>query len=596
MDFSFFTSEFYFSFFYILSFLVPAILILLVGIKRNYDLKFLLLTLATITIFSIIGSRLFTIPIEEWTSIFNSSLSINYNGRSAIGALLFGLIALLISQKIICFKKPILDVYAFTAPIGLAIQKLGCFFIGCCYGNVTDSVFGVHYIKGTHAHFNHWVSNLIDDDALFSLSVHPVQLYETAGLFVIAYIVWSTRNFWKKNGSSLLFGIALLMFFRFSIEFVRDAAASPFNKYYLLGVRAFQWTLLSIGIISATFLIIYEKYLKINLFKVEKPYLNHNYSIHFIMVISLVIYAFQELFTIYEFGVILINIAPAIVVTAIFVYKNNLTLKKYLIGFTFLIFPFILISQSIPTEQGEVIKYKRVDIGTSFGSLVGDIAFNPTATECGTSYDHEYYKYKYTVGGVGFSQISNQEKATFTYGANLYGGSNKEINLTSGTEKSFFVYGVNPFASYNMKWIGAGGGFQLGNLRWFPLGASEAINFENGMKTATILPEFYLRVGRRDILDIKYAYGFSFPSPFPSQTQEFSIGSGFSLKEDYSLRYGFLQAPDAQFVSAEGLFNEKLGFKFSYIFNTEGFYGEKNSDTRLIFGLNYRFDFENNKK
>jgi len=59
------------------------------------------------------------------------------------------------------------------------------------------------------------------------------------------------------------------------------------------------------------------------------------------------------------------------------------------------------------------------------------------------------------------------------------------------------------------------------------------------------------------------------------------------------LRYGYLWGPNAKFISAEGLFNEKLGFKFSYIFDTEGIGGgEMDSSTRLVFGLNYRFDFE----
>jgi len=593
MEFSFFTTDVYFSFFYILSFIIPAILILLVGIKRNYDVKYLLITLVTITVFSVIGSRLFTIPIQEWSSVFNSNLSVNYNGRSAIGALLFGLIALFISQKIIGFKKPIIDVYAFTTPIGLGIQKLGCFFIGCCYGNVTDSFLGVAYMKGTHVHFDHWVSNLIDENALFSLDVHPVQLYETVGLFIIAFTIWKTRNFWKKNGSSLLFGIAFLMIFRFSIEFVRDAASSPFNKYYILGVRAFQWALLSTGIISGIILLIYEKYLKINLFQYQKSSINPNYPIHFILIITFIIYAFQELFTTYEFGVILIKLVPAIILTAIYVNRNNTLLKKLYIGSALLIIPFILISQSIPDKQEEVKRYKRVDVGMSFGNLEGEIAYNPQQGECGTTYDREEYQYKYTVGGLGFSQISKKEKATFTYGVNLHAGSNKEINIDTGNEKSFFVYGVNPFASYNRKWIGVGGGFQLGNLRWVPSKTSESINFEDGMKTSPILPEFYFRVGPRNILDIKYAYGFNFPSPFPAQTQELSIGSGFSLKEDYSLRYGYLWGPNAKFISAEGLFNEKLGFKFSYIFDTEGIgAGEIDSSTRLVFGLNYRFDFE----
>jgi len=593
MTFSLFSPDFYFSFFYILSFIVPAILILIVGIKRKYNLNFLLLTLTTITVFSVIGSRLFTIPFEEWKTVFDLNLSINYNSRSAIGALLFGLIALVISQKVFAFKKPIIDVYAFTTPVGLGIQKIGCFIMGCCYGNITDSVFGVNYMKGTHVHFDHWMSNLIEENALVSLSVHPVQLYETIGLFIIAFTIWKTRKYWKKNGSSILFGIALLMIFRFSIEFVRDAASSPFNKYYILGVRAFQWALLTVGVICAILLLFYEKYLKINLFNDQTPSVKSNYSIRFILIISFVIYAFQELFTVYEFSVIIIKLIPAIILTAIYVYRNDMVLKHRLVGSALLIIPFILISQSVPEKSEVVKKYKRVDIGTSFGNFEGDIAYNPQEGECGTSYTHEDYQYKYTVGGGGFALVSKNGKATTTYGLNLHAGSNKETNLETGTEKSFFVFGVNPYASYNTKWVGVGGGAQFGNLRWVPSKASDDSTFEDGMKTSPVLPEFYFRVGPRHILDIKYAYGFNFPSPFPAQTQEFSIGSGFSLKEDYSLRYGFLMAPSAKFVSAEGLINDQFGFKFSYIFDTEGIGGgEVDSSTRLVFGLNYRFDFE----
>jgi len=594
MEISSINTDLYFAFFYTLSFVVPAILILLVGIKRKYNLNFLLLTLVTITVFTVIGSRLFTIPIEEWKSVFNLNLGIYYNSRSAIGALLFGFIALVISQKIFGFKKPILDVYAFTTPIGLGIQKIGCFFMGCCYGNITDSVFGVNYMKGSHVHFDHWMSNLIEENALSSLNIHPVQLYETVGLFIIAFIIWKTREFWKKNGSSVLFGIALLMIFRFSIEFVRDAASSPFNNFYLLGIRSFQWALLSVGIICGILLLIYEKYLKINLFQKQKSFINLNHSIHFILIISLIIYVFQELFTVYEFSVIIIELIPAIIITSVVVFKQNVLIKNRLVGSMLLVIPFILISQSVPKKLDSIKKYKRVAIGTSFGNFEGDIAYNPQEGECGTSYTHEDYQYKYTVGGGGFALVSKKGKATTTYGLNLHAGSNKETNLETGIEKSFFVFGVNPYASYNTKWIGVGGGAQFGNLRWIPSRPSDDSTFEDGMKTSPVLPEFYFRVGPRHILDIKYAYGFNFPSPLPAQTQEFSIGSGVSLKEDYSLRFGVLMAPNAKFVSAEGLINDQFGFNISYIFDTEGIGGgEVDSNTRLVFALNYRFDFEN---
>ncbi len=587
-----FTPEFLFSFFYILSFVMTLVLVLIIGLKRKYDLKSLLLTLTTISLLSIVGSRLMTIPISAWAHLFDSNLSYEYNGRSALGALIFGLFGLLLSQRIFKFKKPIFDIYAWVAPLGLGLQKIGCFFMGCCYGKISDVFWTVSYPKGTQAHFNHWSSNYIESDGLTSLSVHPVQLYEMILLFLISFIVFKTIKNWKKNGSAMLFSLLLFSVFRFFIEFLRDPASSQFNESFFMGVRMLQWIILIIGLSVSILLLYYEKSKVVELFYKQGKKKNVGMYILYIISISFAMYFFQELLSKYEFIVLAFILIPTIFIVGYAVYENKLARKYRIIASCLLLTPFLLIAQSIPGSSTDVKKYKRIDIGTSIGSFQNEIAYNPQVGECGTSYIHELYEYKYRMGGVGYSQIVKKGNTMTTYGVNLHAGNNKEINITNNTEKSTFIYGVNPFVSLEKKWIGIGGGVQVGNLRWIPHEKIDEASFEDGTKSSPVTPEFYFRIGRPHILDFKYAYGFSFPSPFPSQTQAISLGTGFGLKEDYRFRYGYMKSPNAKFIAAEGLINKNLGISATYIFDTENFYGEiVGSETRFVFGLNYRFDY-----
>ena len=97
--------------------------------------------------------------------------------------------------------------------IGHAFGRLGCFFVGCCYGKVTNSFLGVK--------FPHLAEK-----------VHPTQLYEAAFLFILfavcSYLLLK-KNF-KHNMSVYLVGYGI---FRFLIEYVRgDERGELFLKIF----------------------------------------------------------------------------------------------------------------------------------------------------------------------------------------------------------------------------------------------------------------------------------------------------------------------------------------------------------------------------
>ncbi len=585
----------YFTLFYLLAFAFMFIMVIRFSLKKEYPLRSVFLMLATITIFTVIGSRLFTIPINEWGNIINADISVHYNNRSAIGGLLFGLIVLVISQRLFGFNRPILDLYAWLVPIGFGIQKIGCFFNGCCYGKPSDIFWAVQYPKGSQAHFNQWSANLIDPDALLSMSVHPVQLYEVLLFFTIAYLVWKTHKIWKKSASALLFGFFLFFSIRFFIEFIRDPNSSQFNIHYLWGLRLFQWIILALGLIFGLILLWYEKYLKSDIIKVNHKLGVIKMDVCYILTLSILVYSFKGLFSQYEFVVVWMKFIPAVALTLYFIFTDNRVKKYRLVSSSLLLVPLFIMAQSIQTDSTKVEKYKRLDFGGSFGSFYNDVRYNPQQGECGTSYQHEQYKHVYQIGGAGLSEVVKNGNNYTTYGLNLHAGSMTTTSLTTNEEKSNFIFGANPYIKYDMNWFGIGAGLQLGNIR---KNTNEDLNestLKDAHKNHVVLPEFYIRVGRRDILDIDYNYGFLFPSPYPTLNQRLSIGTGFGQKSDYSLRYGYFNPLGSKFISAEGLINKNIGFKMMYIFKEDvNSYEFPDSKVKgkVVVGLNYRFGKE----
>jgi prolipoprotein diacylglyceryltransferase len=126
--------ELYFAFFYVLSFVVTFVLIIFFSHRIKIPLWSVLLMLTTVSLCTIVGSRLSTIPFSEWGQIITTGRFDGYQGRFAVGGLLLGLAGLVFSQKILGVGEPIFNLYAWIAPIGFGIQKIGCFLNGCCYG------------------------------------------------------------------------------------------------------------------------------------------------------------------------------------------------------------------------------------------------------------------------------------------------------------------------------------------------------------------------------------------------------------------------------------------------------------------------------
>lgn len=582
--------QFFYQLFYLIAFVFMFSVVIYKSIKQGYHLRSVLLMLTTITLFTVIGSRLFTIPIEDWTTAINTKSAV-FNNRSSIGGLLFGLIGLIIALRIFRFKRPMLDLFAWTGPIALGIMKFGCLFNGCCYGLPFNGFWGVQYPKGTHAHFNHWISGDIANDAVLSLSVHPVQLYESLMLFIIGYIVWKTHKLWTKNVSAILFALFLYFTLRFGIEFFRDHSVSQFSTMFYWGIWSYQWGMLALGLLLGAVLWFNEKRVNIEISNghPNSPYINAEFI--YITVISFLIYAFNNLLLPYELRVVWIMFIPSIILTFYYlITETRLRNHRILIGML-LLAPFYVLAQTIPDQTPKIKQYKRIDIGGSFGNFANEVTFNPQQGECGTtSYSSEYFKQVYQIVGAGYSQVTIKNNKTHTYGVNVSGGNIKSTNLETNDSQSEFVYSVNPYAKWDGKWIGGGLGLQLGKLRVNKDETIDVANIEDAKKNYSILPEFYFRVGPKKYLDVDFNYGFMMPSAYPTLYSRSSIGSSFGLGQDYSLRYGRIWNLETNYISAEALLTDQLGINLMYVFKEKNFqFQQEEASGKIVFSLNYRF-------
>jgi len=193
----------------------------------------------------LVGGRLTHILVEAPAYYWEHPARVLYfwqGGFVLYGGLIGGVLGGCLAARF--FKEPIvqwIDVAAIPLLVGISIGRVGCLAGGCCYGQPTDSFWGMV--------FTHPLSS-----APLHQSLYPTQLFEIVFCASMALILW----FWfprppRKQGT--MFAIAALSYaiFRFLVEFIRgdqergvygSAAISTsqiISIVVVLGVLLFFW-------------------------------------------------------------------------------------------------------------------------------------------------------------------------------------------------------------------------------------------------------------------------------------------------------------------------------------------------------------------
>jgi phosphatidylglycerol:prolipoprotein diacylglycerol transferase len=104
------------------------------------------------------------------------------------------------------------DVLAPGVVLGQAIGRLGCFSAGCCWGKPTGLPWSVTF------HDKYTGSTI---GTPLETAVHPSQLYESAGAFLLfAFLLWLSRRK-AFHGQVVLVYVGLYSLLRFALEFWR---------------------------------------------------------------------------------------------------------------------------------------------------------------------------------------------------------------------------------------------------------------------------------------------------------------------------------------------------------------------------------------
>ena len=122
-------------------------------------------------------------------------------GKSLVGGLVCGWIAVEISKRWLGIARSTGDGWALALPAGEAVGRLGCYFNGCCYGTPWHGAWAIHQ----HGAWR-----------------HPAQLYSAAAAALIFAIVFATRDKWRREGDGFRLYLVLYGASRFVIEFWRE--------------------------------------------------------------------------------------------------------------------------------------------------------------------------------------------------------------------------------------------------------------------------------------------------------------------------------------------------------------------------------------
>lgn len=339
------------SLFYNLSYLLSALIIIgysmFWGISKKISLIPWTLTVVTILIFFIAGTRFFSMNREDWQLLFNSGIIHLSSGRTVLGGIIFSIPAALFCAYYFKLQFDFSKPFAFVIPIIVVVMRIGCLLVGCCYGTECDLPWAITYDASSPAFISQVNKGLISASASHSLPIHPSQVYDIIFYVLIFLIVIKLRNKFKANHSLFYLVIVSRFIERFFLEFVREGESNNFFGIEFFGLKIVQWVLLFL-IATFVFIIYYRekehKYsddsLKINL-------LHHNRILLFCSLISVLLILVKPWMMRLEMISIEMLILMVIVSVVSYEVKQIRMMKFRLAPISLILICFVLMSQTV---------------------------------------------------------------------------------------------------------------------------------------------------------------------------------------------------------------------------------------------------------
>ena len=110
----------------------------------------------------------------------------------------------------------------FAIPLGLGFGRMGCLMAGCCFGATCDLPWAISFPWRSAASEEQFRDHLLASPKMWSLPVHPTQLYESAASLAIAGVclLW-VHGRKRYDGQVFAAFLALYAVARFLLEVLR---------------------------------------------------------------------------------------------------------------------------------------------------------------------------------------------------------------------------------------------------------------------------------------------------------------------------------------------------------------------------------------
>jgi phosphatidylglycerol---prolipoprotein diacylglyceryl transferase len=129
------------------------------------------------------------------------------------------------------------DMAGFAIPLGLGFGRMGCLMAGCCFGATCHLPWAVRFPWRSAASEEQFRDHLLPSAKMWSLPVHPTQLYESAASLAIAAVCLLWLHGRKRyDGQVFAAFLALYAVARFLLETLRRDDRGVF-----FGLSTSQW-------------------------------------------------------------------------------------------------------------------------------------------------------------------------------------------------------------------------------------------------------------------------------------------------------------------------------------------------------------------
>ncbi|MCX6231950.1 MAG: prolipoprotein diacylglyceryl transferase [Bacteroidetes bacterium] len=597
--------QFYYHLFYFLAILSAGVLFIIDGKRKKYSMEAYTLIYASAIIFLIIGTKIFTYTPDQWKIIFRTFNFPFTSSNTILGGIFGGIIGIWIARKLIRFPYPVLDSFAVALPLAMAIQRIGCLLVGCCYGTPTTLPWAISYSSSSLPYFMHLKSGLIDATSIHSAPVHPNQLYQIVLCLIIAIIIWKLKNKVKTPGNLFFISVVLYLTARFFIEFWRDPVTNGIAGNTWFALKLVQWGIITGIAFMLLFIVLRARKYKVSIIIPDKL---QNPLWYFIM-LCLFAGISRNWFTKTEFFFIEFVLIPTTIYQLHAIFSSSSGIIKFRKIYAYTLSIILLFNGGVTAQK----IYLGLFNDSTSRNVFHDISISYGYAEYSHYHMHPYWNppyYVYEYDGClnkvdstyypgKWTQREDQDKykhyfkaiaveytQTRTYGKynRLCMKGNFTYDWESDVKNIVFnkinVYDAGAFIYYQTENYGIGAGFHKGrninNLDDIdkPLDYLKfSFSIKNGIKNDLL----YLTIRINEVLPYFLCYE-------GRDIYQMSIGSNFGYRDVLGLECGLSNF--GNFISFNTMIKNQFGLKFNYTF-----YSLFEKDGYKIFqmSLAYRF-------